>query len=50
MMRWLLEKVLDIKSPDIRISFTNEYGFRFSIIPQYNNDKLEFLTEVKQEI
>ena len=46
----VIRKSIGYQSPDIRISFTNEYGFRFSIIPQHNNDKLEFLTEVKKEI
>ena len=46
----VIRKSIGYQSPDIRISFTNEYGFRFSIIPQHNNDKLEFVTEVKQEI
>ncbi len=45
----IIRKSIDYKEPDIRISFTNEYGFRFSIIPRYNDDKLEFVTTVKQE-
>ena len=46
----IIRKSIDYKEPDIRISFTNEYGFRFSIIPRYNDDKLEFVTTVKQEV
>lgn len=46
----IIRKSIDYKEPDIRISFTNEYGFRFSIIPRYNDDKLEFVTSVKQEV
>ena len=46
----IVRKSIDYKEPDIRISFTNEYGFRFSIIPRYNDDKLEFVTTVKQEV
>ena len=46
----IIRKSIDYKEPDIRISFNNEYGFRFSIIPRYNDDKLEFVTTVKQEV
>ena len=46
----IIRKSIDYKEPDIRISFTNEYGFRFSIIPRYNDDKLEFVTSVKQKV
>ena len=46
----IIRKSIDYKVPDIRISFTNEYGFRFSIIPRYNDDKLEFVTTIKQEV
>ena len=46
----IIRKSIDYKVPDIRISFTNEYGFRFSIIPRYNDDRLEFVTTIKQEV
>lgn len=46
----IIRKSIDYQKPDIRISFTNKYGFRFSIIPEYNDDKLEFVTTVKQEV
>lgn len=46
----IIRKSIDYENPDIKISFKNKYGYTFSIIPAYNNEKggLEFKTEVNQ--
>ena len=40
----IIRKTIDYDKPNIRISFKNEYGYTFSIIPFYNDEKLEFKT------
>ena len=42
----IIRKTIDYDNPDIRISFKNEYGYTFSIIPFYDDEKLEFKTNL----
>ncbi len=42
----IIRKTIDYDKPNIRISFKNEYGYTFSIIPFYNDEKLEFKTSL----
>ena len=45
----IIRKSINLKSPDIRISFENKYGYIVSIIPTYNIEKytVEFKTNFK---
>lgn len=40
----IIRKSIDINIPDIRISFENEYGYSISIIPIYDDGKVQFET------
>ena len=42
----IIRKTIDYDKPNIRISFKNEYGYTFSIIPFYDDEKLEFKTNL----
>lgn len=40
----IIRKSIDMSIPDIRISFENEYGYSISIIPIYDDGKVQFET------
>jgi len=44
-----IRKSISYNEPDIRISFSNEYGYNISIIPIYENGKLKFDTNYKMK-
>jgi len=44
-----IRKSISYNEPDIRISFSNEYGYNISIIPIYENGKLKFNTNYKMK-
>ncbi|MCI9110694.1 MAG: hypothetical protein HFH47_02640 [Bacilli bacterium] len=44
-----IRKSISYTEPDIRISFSNEYGYNISIIPIYENGKLKFDTNYKMK-
>jgi len=44
-----IRKSISYEKPDIRISFSNEYGYNISIIPIYENGKLKFDTNYKMK-
>ena len=44
----VIRKSIKIGKPDIRISFSNQYNYRVSLIPIYKNDEIKF--EAKYEM
>lgn len=44
-----IRKSINYNKPDIRISFSNEYDYNVSIIPEYENNKLKFNTNYKMK-
>jgi len=44
-----IRKSISYSKPDIRISFSNEYGYNVSIIPTYEDGEIKFKTNYKMK-